>query len=198
VEIQDIIFSRRSVRKYRPDPVDDDLLARVLEAARWAPSWANTQCWRFIVVRDPQVKDALANTLIGVSGKSGSTENPPRPNRAAIAIKEAPLAVVACAQLGRSGFFRDDPVRPVTGKGDWYMFDVALAMQNLVLAAHSLGLGTVYVGAFDAPAAARILEVPEGFAVVAITPLGYPDEEPPATKRKEPDEIIFRDRFGKV
>jgi nitroreductase len=76
------------------------------------------------------------------------------------------------------------------------MFDVALAMQNLVLAAHALGLGTVFIGAFDALKVTEILEVPEGFVVVAMTPLGYPDEEPIPTPRKELAEIVFRGRFG--
>ena len=83
-----------------------------------------------------------------------------------------------------------------TDKGDWYMFDVALAMQNLVLAAHSLGLGTVHSGLFDAKKAASILRVPEGFCVVSMTPLGYPDREPRPVPRKELSEIVFYDRYG--
>jgi nitroreductase len=84
----------------------------------------------------------------------------------------------------------------VTDKGDWYMYDVALAMQNLTLAAHALGLGTVHIGAFDAIKVAEILGVPQGFAVVAMTPLGYPDESPEARTRKELAEIVFYDKFG--
>jgi nitroreductase len=77
------------------------------------------------------------------------------------------------------------------------MFDVALAMQNLVLAAHSLGLGTVHVGRFDAKKAEAVLEVPEGFRVVEMTPLGYPDQEPPVRPRKELSEIVFYDKYGR-
>jgi nitroreductase len=76
------------------------------------------------------------------------------------------------------------------------MFDVALAMQNLTLAAHSLGLGTVHIGAFDARQAASILEVPPGFCIVEMTPLGYPDQEAKDRPRKELSEIVFYDRFG--
>ena len=76
------------------------------------------------------------------------------------------------------------------------MFDVALAMQNLTLAAHSLGLGTVHVGAFDAKKVAKILGVPKGFVVVSMTPLGYPDEEPGPRPRKELSEIVFYDKYG--
>ncbi len=212
MEVIDLVKSRRSIRQYRPEPVADSTVELVLEAARWAPSWANTQCWRFVVVRDAAVKEKLADTLIGISGKAGQslqimpdgeTVAPKkgvseRPNRAAEAMRQAPLAIVACAELGKSGYYRRDPGEAATDKGDWYMFDVALAMQNLVLAAHSLGLGTVYVGAFDARKAAQILAVPPGYAVVAMTPLGYPDAEPVAGTRKELAEIVFQDKFGNV
>jgi nitroreductase len=160
--------------------VDDGTLEFVLEAARWAPSWANTQCWRFIVVPDKDIKDKLADTL-----------NPT--NSAIAAIKQAPLLIVACAELKQSGCY--DGV-PVTDKGDWFMFDVALAMQNLVLTAHSLGLATLYVGRFDAKEAASILKVPSGFCVVSMTPLGYSDQERSPRPRKELSEIVFHNKFG--
>ena len=161
MEVLEAIKTRRSIRKYRTTPVDDKTIELVLEAARWAPSWANTQCWRFIVVRDDDVKNKLAGTLIAVGD---------RHNRAADAIKNAPVVIVACAELGKSGYYYREPREPATDKGDWYMFDVALSMQNLALAAHSLGLGTVHIGAFDARRAGAILAVLEGFSVVEMTP----------------------------
>ena len=187
MEVLEAIKTRRSIRRYKSTPVDDKTLELVLEAGRWAPSWANTQCWRFIVVRDSELKNKLADILIGVSDK---------PNRAAEAMRNAPVAIVACGETRKSGYSIREPKRPVTEKGDWYMFDVALAMQNMTLAAHSLGLGTVIVGAFDAMRVAEILGVPEGFVVVSMTPLGYPDEEPPIRPRKELSEIVFHDKFG--
>jgi nitroreductase len=188
MEVLEAIRTRRSIRKYQSTPVDDKTIGLVLEAARWAPSWANTQCWRFIVVWASKIKDKLADTLIAVSAD--------RPNRAAEAIRNAPVAIVASAELGKSGYSVNEPTESVTDKGDWFMFDVALAMQNLALAAHSLGLGTVHVGAFDAKRVANILGVPKGFAVVSMTPLGYPDEEPKIRPRKELSEIVFYDKFG--
>jgi len=178
LEVLDAIKSRRSIRRYKTPPVDDKTIELVLEAARWAPSWANTQCWRFVVVRDTSMKDELSTVL---SPRNPATE----------AIRNAPVVIVACAVLGESGCYHGEPT---TDKGDWYMFDVALAIQNLVLTAHSLGLGTVFVGAFDAKKAATILGVPEGFCVVAITPLGYPDQEPGPVPRKELSDIIFYDK----
>jgi nitroreductase len=209
MDVMEAIATRRSIRKYRPDLVDDRTIEIILEAARQAPSWANTQCWRFVVVQDIDLKNGIANTLISVSGKAGqSLQVTPqgetvvpmkgvsqRPNKAAAAIREAPVLIVACAEMGKSGYYNRDPGEAVTDKGDWYMFDVALAMQNLTLAAHSLGLGTVHVGAFDAKKVAEILNVPRGFAVVEMTPLGYPDEQPTARTRKELSEIVFHDKF---
>jgi nitroreductase len=180
MEVMEAIKTRRSIRKYKADPVADQTLETVLEAARWAPSWANTQCWRFIVVRQADIKNKLADTL--------NDTNP-----AMDAIRKAPLVIVACAELGKSGYY--DEVA-VTDKGDWFMFDVALAMQNLALAAHSQGLATVHVGRFDAEEAARILGVPQGYCVVEMTPLGYPDQVRDPRPRKELPEIVFHDKWG--
>jgi nitroreductase len=180
VEVLEAIKTRRSIRRYKADPVDEKTLTTVLEAARWAPSWANTQCWRFIVVRDAKTRSELADTL--------TETNPARD-----AVRNAPVVIVACAELGKSG---SKGGQVLTDKGDWFMFDVALAMHNLVLAAHSLGLGTVYVGLFDAKKAAQILAVPQGYCVVALTPLGYPDEVKDPRPRKELSEIVFQERWG--
>jgi nitroreductase len=188
MEVIEAIKTRRSIRQYKPDPVDDKILHTVLEAARWAPSWKNTQCWRFMVVRDSSIKAKIADCLI--KSKRGDILVD---NGGSIAIKQAPILIVACAELGKSGLNAGEFA---TDKGDWYMFDTALAMQNLVLAAHSLGLGTVHLSLFDAKKTAEILEIPEGFCVVSMTPLGYPDQEPRTPPRKELSEIIFQNKFG--
>ncbi len=190
MEVLEAIKTRRSIRKYKSTPVDDKTVELILEAARWAPSWANTQCWRFVVVWDGSMRHRLADTLVDVAKG--------RPNRGTEAMRDAPVVIVACAELGRSGFSSGEPKELVTDKGDWFMFDVALAMQNLTLAAHSLGLGTVYIGAFDAIEAAKILGVPDGYSVVTMTPLGYPDENPPPRPRKELAEIVFYDKYGRL
>ncbi len=188
MEVLEAIKARRSIRKYKTKAVDDSTIKTVLEAACWAPSWANSQCWRFVVVRDADTRSKLAEALTSVSD---------RPNRAAEAIRNAPVVIVACAELGKSGYSMPEPGKPVTDKGEfWYMFDTALAMQNLTLAAHFLGLGTVHVGAFDAKEAAAILGVAEGFCVVSMTPLGYPDEEPPLRPRRGLAETVFYEKFG--
>jgi len=183
MELLEVIRGRRSIRKYKPTPVKDEDLNAILEAARWAPSWRNSQCWRFILVRDPELRARLAETL-------------PEANMAQPAIKEqAPVVIVACAELGKSGY--SSKGQEVTNKGGWwYMFDTALALQNMVLMAHSLGLGTVHVGRFDAEKAAHILELPENVVVVEIIPLGYADEVPAMRPRKELSDIVFHDKYG--
>ncbi|MFH1651786.1 MAG: nitroreductase family protein [Chloroflexota bacterium] len=190
MDVMEAIRTRRSIRRYTADPVADDAVQAVLEAARWAPSWKNTQCARFIVVRDAGVKAALAECLIKISVPDGLRDNP-----STKAIINAPVVIVGCAVLGKSGY---DAGIPATDKGDWYMFDVALAMQNLALAAHALGLGTVQVGQFDAARVAALLGVPESHAVVSLTPLGYPEQEGKNPGRKELAEIIFYERYGQV
>lgn len=182
MDVMEAVRKRKSIRAYKNTPIDDKTLTTVLEAARLAPSWANTQTWRFIAIKDKDIKTRLIDTSL----RAG--------NRGFEALRQAPIAIVACAEMDRAGCREG---KPVTDKeGYWFMFDVALAMQNLVLVAESLGLGTVYLGGFDAKKAGDILGVPVGYCVVAMTPLGYPDELPEARPRKELSEIIFYDRFG--
>jgi nitroreductase len=133
-----------------------------------------------VVVRDPEIKGRLSETL-----------SPNNPSTGAIA--NAPIVIVACAKTGIAGHYKG---QPSTDKGDWYMFDVALAMQNLVLAAHSMGLGTVHVGAFDALEVAKILRVPPDIAVVEMTPVGVPQKEVPPPPRKDLSQLIYYDRYG--
>jgi len=190
MEFMEAIKGRRSIRKYRPDPVPEEALQAALEAARLAPSWSNTQCWRLIVVRDKETKSKLADTLKGI--KAGRT------NPADEAVRTAPIVIAACAELGVTGYSRDEngENKLATDKGEaWYMFDVALAMQNMSLAAHSLGLGTVHTGLLDAAAAARILGLPDNVVVVELLPLGWPDEEPAPRPRKEINEFVFFEKY---
>jgi nitroreductase len=189
MDIFEVIKARRSIRKYKPDPVDDKDLEKVLEAAHWAPSWANTQCWRFIVVKDSGIKAQVADTLQKFLFEDGWVEN-----AASKAIVQAPVLIVVCAQEGLAGYRPDGT--PMTEKDDWLLFDVALAVQNLTLAARSLELGTVIVGAFDAGKAAEILDVPKGYTVVALTPLGHPDHTGQPPPRKSLSEIVYQNKFG--
>ncbi len=175
------IKGRRSIRKYKPDPVSEEALRTVLEAVRWTPSWSNTQCWEVIVIRDLKIIAEVAKTV-------------PKKNPALLSVAEAPILLVLCGRKGVSGYYKG---QAETVKGDWVMFDTGLAMQNLCLAAYGLGLGTVIVGLFDHKKVEEILGVPQNVEVVAMTPLGYPSTEGNAPKRKDFSEFVFRDRHPK-
>ncbi len=191
MDVFEAIRGRRSIRHFKPDPVDDEMVRAVLEAAHWAPSWSNRQCWCFIIVRDPGIKDRIADTLNKLTVENELVEN-----AAAGAIRQAPVLVVVGSELGQAGF-RPDGL-PAIEKGlHWYIFDVALAVQNLTLAAYGLGLGTVIVGSFDSAKVGKILNVPDGFTVVTMTPLGFPAQKGQVSPRKALSEVLHYEQFGK-
>ncbi len=191
MNIMKVIQGRRSIRKFKTLEVDSKRVRQLIEAVRMAPSWGNRQCWEFIMVRDRGLKTQLAGCL-----KSPITGGH---NKSQLAVLNAPIVVVACARRGVSGYYQtgEHAGAPATDKGDyWFMFDVGIAMQNLALAAYGIGLGTVHVGLFDAGQVARLLEVPGDIAVVALMPLGFPDEDPKPPRRKEPSEFVYEDTYG--
>jgi nitroreductase len=177
-DLKDIVKGRRSIRKYQDKEISEDLLNQILESVRWSPSWANTQCWEVVVVKDPATKEKLSETLV---------KNP-----ATKAIVQAPVVLVLCGKLKSSGYYND---KVTTKFGDWFMFDLGIAAQNICLTAYGLGLGTVIVGLFDHNKAGEILGVPEGHELVAMIPLGYPAKDPEAPKRREISEFTHYDRF---
>jgi nitroreductase len=181
MDVLEAIKGRRSIRKYKPDPISDEMLEEVLGAVRWSPSWANTQCWEVIVIREPEIKAKVAETL-------------PPGNPALSSLRDAPVLLVFCAIRNLSGFKRGEAM---TDKGDWFMFDIGVAMENLCLAAHSLGLGTVIVGLFDANKVESLLGVPENISVLAMTPLGYPQKEVSAPGRKGLEDIVHFETYRK-
>jgi nitroreductase len=178
-ELMNVIKGRRSIRRYEEKEVSEAVLNQLFEALKWTPSWANTQCWELIVVKSQETKHKLQETI--------SKGNP-----ATKALVNAPVVLALGGQLERSGYYHGQ----VTTKfGDWLMFDLGLATQNLCLAAHNLGLGTVIVGLFDHDKAKEVLAVPPGYELVVLIPLGYPAKEPGAPKRREPHEFVHFDKF---
>ncbi len=191
MDVFEAIKNRRSIRQYKPDPVDDKTVHKVLEAAHWAPSWGNQQCWRFVVVRNPKTKSEIADTLNKII-----IDNEPVENAAASSIRQAPVLIVFCAEKNKAGYSVDGT--PLNDKGEyWYIFDIALAVQNLTLAAHAIGLGTVIVGGFDIAKVEKILGVTGGCAVVTMTPLGVPDQKGQVSPRKQLSEVIIEEKFSK-
>ncbi len=177
MEFMDVINARKSVRGYINKEVEDEKLTQILEAARWAPSWANKQCTNYILVKDKKKIEELASTFMGW-------------------IKQAPVVVVACADPKASG---------QRNGMDYYLLDVGISMQQLVLAATSLGLGTCWIGGFDEAKIKKALAVPENIKVVALTPVGYAGEAGlkskvlrttiGADKRKPLEEFVHKERW---
>jgi nitroreductase len=181
MNVMETIKTRRSIRKYTSDPILKEDLEIILEAIRWAPSWVNSQCWEVIIVAEKERREKLAEAF--------SPKNP-----GVKALLTAPTVIVMAGKKGVSGYYKG---KAVTIYGDWFMFDVALAMQNLALAAHSRGLGTVDLGYFDHEKVARLLEVPEDIQVVAMTPLGYPADAPKPPSRKSLTDFVSYEKFGR-
>jgi nitroreductase len=178
------IRTRRSVRKYSDRPVEEEKLQVVLEAARQAPSWANMQCWRFIVVQEQAVKEEISRLsyVEAFFGPLGYKSNP-----AQNALAEAPLVIVACADPAKSGDLRGQ---------QYYLADLGIACQNLMLAAHAQGLGTVFVGVFDEEALGELLDIPPSIRVVGLFPLGYPASEAKGGPPRKPlEELVFRGKW---
>lgn len=179
MELFETITGRRSVRNYLDAPVSEDDIRKVLDGARWAPSWANTQCARHVVVKDPSLKAKLKETL--------SPNNPARDS-----FDICPVVIAVVGKLNTAGCKKGAPV----DDKQWHIYDCALATQNICLGAHALGLATVIVGYFDYEEAGRVLHVPEDFQVVCLLPLGYPKKTPDAPRRKELDELVSTDSFS--
>ena len=163
------IEARYSVRKYHDRPVEEDKLRRVLEAARLAPSARNLQEWRFIVVRDAATRARLAEEASGQSF-----------------VGQAPVVLAGCA-VTDGGAMRCGQLR--------YPIDVAIAMEHIALAAVEEGLGTCWIGAFDADVVKRLLEVPDDVPVVELMTLGYPADEPRSKDRLPWEAIVMDERW---
>ena len=175
----DIVRGRRSIRRYLKQQIQEEHLETILEAVRWSPSWTNTQCWEIIIIKNETIKQMLQDTL-------------PKENPAKKSIVEAPIVLALCGKRGTSGYYKNQ----VTTKfGDWFMYDLGIATQNICLTAHCLGLGTVIVGLFDHCRTKEILQVPEGYEVVVLIPMGYPAKESKTPPRKEATHFTHYDTF---
>jgi nitroreductase len=169
MDFSDLIQKRYSVRAYKRDPVEDDKLREVLEAARLAPTAANRQAIQFIVVRT-EGREAELGRIYKADW-----------------FVQAPLVICACG-IPAENWVRSD------GK-NYNDVDVAIAMDHLILAAADLGLGTCWIGAFDPQAAREVLDLPDGVVPIAFTPLGYPADEPGPKERKSLSELVRYERW---
>ncbi len=164
MNFKELIKERYSVRGYKSDPIEDEKLQEILEAARLAPTAANRQPFQLIVVHTEGRKEELSRIY-----KRDW-------------FVQAPIIIVACGLPSKAWVRRDE--------ANYGVVDVAIVMDHIILAAADIGLGTCWIGAFDPEATCEILNLPEGVDPIVMTPLGYPDAPPRPKERKPLEELV--------
>lgn len=165
VSLVDIVLSRRSIRHYEKREIPKDVLDKILEAGRQAPSAANRQPFRLIVLTDSEIKKELSKGLW---------------NRF---IKDSQITIVGCANISDT----------LTGK--WAVVDTSIALQSMVIAAWAMGVGSCWVGDFKEETVKKLLGIPDKWKIVALVTLGYPDEQPHPRRKKPFEELASFNKF---
>lgn len=173
---KECILGRRSIRKFKTEPVSHELLSQIVETASYAPSWKHTQITRYIAI-EGELKERIAKEGTSIYPGNGTI------------ISNAPVLVAVTILKNRSGFERDGSYSTPRGDG-WQMYDAGVASQTFCLAAYEQGLGTVILGLFDQATVESMLQLPEDRELVALIPVGYPDESPVAPRRKSVEELL--------
>lgn len=172
MECMEAIKERRSVRKFKDLDVGKEIIEELLKAAQMAPSAGNLQARDFIVVYNKVTKQKLTTAALGQSF-----------------VEQAPVVIIAVANIERSS-------RVYKSRGELYAIqDVTAGIENLLLAAYSMGLATCWVGAFDEYSVREVLCIPQTARPVAIIPVGYPDETPAAPPRIDMDKVVHRETW---
>jgi nitroreductase len=164
MSLVDVVLGRRSIRRYEQREIPKDILGKILEAGRQAPSAANRQPWHFIVVDDLEAKKALSKGMFSRF------------------IKDAPVAIVGCAH--------NDLIA-----GKWAVVSTTIALQNMVIAAWALGVGSCWIGDFNEEKVKKLFGIPEKWNIVALVSFGYPAERPQPRERKSVEEIVGFNKF---
>ena len=188
--VMEAIQRRRSIRKFKPDPVPDELINQILEAARLAPSGSNRQPWRFQIIKDPALKERISNeTAFGAKQ-----------------VIEAPVVIVCGSEL--LTFVKGHKLAPpgseyyAADSEDWediskFIPDANLytgiAVEHMVLTGTALGLGTCWNQRVRYGQLARILGWPRHIVILTLLLVGYPDEDPPPRPRVALEDIILRE-----
>ena len=177
MDVLEAISTRRSVREYSSRPIPADVMERMCQALRYAPSACNFQPWRFILVTDAELRRQVAQAANGQMW-----------------MADAPVTIVGCG-------LPEQAYKHMGGHGNSAEIDVSIALDHLTLAAVAEGLGTCWIGAFDEKQVKRLLEIPRQVKPVAMTPLGYPasanlNSPINDNRRKPPAEVFCADRYG--
>ena len=169
------ISERRTIYRFKSTPIDNEQLNLVLEAGRWAPSWANAQPWRFIVINDKETKEKIGDSVTTIFS---------------LGMKEAPICIAVCVNPKKDAFH--------------YIEDGAAVTQNMALAAHSMGLGTMWVGIFSLRdekksterKIKKILNIPDQWRIISLLPLGIPQNKVAKSKsRKDLPSLVDMNSF---
>ncbi len=171
------ILGRRSIRKYKDEKVNRDLMKEIVDLTRFSPSWANSQIARFTLVDTPEIIKKISQT--GVNGFSYNMRTLENANG---------VAVLSYVQ-GKSGVL-EGKGEGVEKKDFWEAFDSGIACQTFCLAAHEKGIGTCIFGVIDSVEIGKILNLPEGESVAALIVYGIPNQNPTAPKRHEVEDIL--------
>ena len=173
MDVFEAINGRRSVRAYSSEEVSEEDVERLVEAARLAPSAGNIQPWEFVIVTNAETKRRLADAALRQTF-----------------IEEAPVVIVVCANVARSSWRYGS-----RGANLYCLQDTAAATENLLLAAHALGLAACWVGAFREDEAGKALKTPRDVRPVAIVPVGHPADKPRAPPKRSLREIVHYETF---
>jgi nitroreductase len=193
-DIFDVMYTNRSHREFTGDPVPDELIEKVLDAAVRAPSGSNSQKWRFVVITDPEVRAKIGNEYRESFYYRPLPGRPTGPSRGPSHLPdtmgtEPPVLILVCMENEPGS----EPAKRTTGAS------IYPAVQNLMLAARSFGLGTVLttIHQHRETQIKEILDIPENVDTYALIPMGYPVKNFGPLTRKAPAEVSFRDHWGK-
>jgi len=165
MSLLDAMLSRRSIRRYEKKKMPEDILKRILEAGRQSPSADNRQPWHFIVLTDDGIREKLSH------------------GRWNTFVKDSAFTIVGCAYVGDAEGRR------------WSTVDTTIALENMVIAACALGVGSCWVGDFQEEMVKRLLNIPEDWSVISLVTFGYPAEKPTSRSKKPLDEIVNYNKF---
>jgi nitroreductase len=168
MDVMEVIKSRRSIRQFTDKPIEKEKLERLLEAARWAPSGGNLQRWRFVVVTSPSQRELVRKFAPGIFAMPAAF-------------------IVVCAELEPDANY---------WKQKLHLADCSIASQNIMLAAHEMGIGTCVALSYAKTAISEILELPENVEPMLVVTLGYPAEAPEPPPRFELSKMAFEERYG--
>jgi len=174
MDVYELIKKRRSIRKYRSDPIEWDKITKILNAGHYAPSAGNLQSWRFVVIKDQDAKNKVANASFNQ-----------------LWLEKAPVIIIVCASLDRTS-----QTYGVRGERLYVVQDCAMAAMNMMLTAESLGLARCFVAAFDEGQLKRELDIPDNVRPQSIIAFGYADEKVPTPSKFRLDDLTYFEKFG--